>query len=285
MDVKHVFMVEGSGDGKVLQHTLRHFYDDMFHFVIHWDLKSELPDFSTYKNVTLIPRQRVYWGTDSQVLVENQLFKAAKDRCGQAKWYHLISESDVPLMSPTYFDDFYNQKTVSDVEFDGHKDKYKSRIQYYMPIRHLKIRDSKVGLFMHRAVKAANMACKVDRLKKLGKPVYKGSNWVSLTATDLDKVLSFNGFHHFLTSSLADEVYVQTILGDSQLDQVNPNREVMDDRYLALSSRYVDWKRGNPYQFNEADVSELVGLKNSRYTFARKVKSEAVARAVVAELN
>lgn len=284
-DVKHVFMVEGSGDGRVLQHTLRHFCDGMFHFVIHWDLKSDLPDFSAYKNVTLIPRQRVYWGIDSQVLVENQLFRAARNRCREAKWYHLISESDVPLMSPDYFDEFYNQKLVSDIEFDGHKDKYKSRIQFYMPIRRLKIRNSKVGLFTHRAVKAVNMLCKIDRLKKLGKPVYKGSNWVSLTKADMEKVLSFNDFGHFLNSSLADEVYVQTILGDSHLDIVNPKREVTDERYLALSSRYVDWKRGNPYQFNESDVAELIGLKNSTYTFARKVKSEGIARSVIAELN
>lgn len=278
-------MVEGNGDGSVLRHTLRHFHEEIFHFVIHWDLKSELPDFTEFHNVTIIPRRPVYWGTDTQVLVQKQLFDTAHSLFGKASWFHLISESDVPLMTPEYFNDFFDHKEVSDVEYDGVRNQYKSRIQYFMPIRRLELRDSKLGLHIHRCVKAINILCRVNRLKELNLPVYKGSNWVSLNNEDLKKIVLFDKFHHFLNSSLADEVYVQTILGDHHLMKVNPTRKVTNDRYLVLGSRYVDWDRGNPYTFEENDVIELVDLKNTIYTFARKVKSEMVARSVIEQIK
>lgn len=280
----HAFLVEGSGNEHILKQMMSLFSTQEFHFIVHWDRKSaNQPDFSKFSNVTIIPSMSVFWGTDTQVLTEKKLFQTALNMFPDVKWVHLISESDVPLMSPSYFLNYFNYKMNSDVEFDGEANAYRDRIKYWMPIRKLNFKNSYMGLLLHRSVKAFNMILKVNRLKKIKFPIYKGSNWVSLTNADLKKVVGFKNFEMFLHSSLADEVYVQTILGNDHLLK-RESEKLVDNRYLLLGHRYIDWIRGEPYQFQDNDIAELMNLINGTYSFARKVKSNDVAKKLIEKL-
>lgn len=278
MNAKHVFLVEGYGDSSILRLVIDRFNQPEFFFLIHWDRKSERPDFSKYQHVKFIDSISVFWGTDSQVLAEKMLFEAALKEQPSLQWIHLISESDVPMMSPDYFIDFFSKMEHSDIEFDGEPDDYADRVRYYMPIKKLSFKSNIIGLTIHRAVKCANKILRINRLKKVNMPIYKGSNWVSLNRSDLLKVVNFKNIRMFLNSSLADEVYVQTILGSECLSSAYDGQSNDDTRYKTRNSRFIDWNRGNPYQFMDDDYIELQQLKNGKYSFVRKIKSVNLAQ-------
>ncbi|MCS9992943.1 hypothetical protein EFL69_07610 [Weissella confusa] len=284
--VEHVILVEGTGSADNVRCMMDLFTRDEFMFIVHWDGKADVPDFSGYKNVILLDSIDVFWGTDSQVLVERKLFQTALDLYPELQWVHLISESDVPLMTPSYFLDFYQKRQFSDVEFDGEANEYNARIKYWYPIRNLSFKTSKLGKFIHRAVKFMNIILRVDRLQKRNIPVFKGSNWVSLNRDDLSKVLSFKDFNMFLHSSLADELYVQTILGADLLEQLKKSYPVDDknSRYQVLSTRLIDWEKGDPYTFLEKDIPFLISNINSENSFVRKIKDSHVAKNIYEEL-
>lgn len=276
MDTKHLFLVEGSGIPAILKMVMKKFKQPDFFFIIHWDKKQKQPDFSMYSNAVVIDSIPVYWGTDTQVLAERRLFEATK-MFSNFEWVHLISESDVPLMRPDYFLEYFKNREFSDVEFDGYANQYNSRIKYYMPIRSLEFKNNFWGLNLHRVLKIVNKFLRVNRLKKFEMPIYKGSNWVSLNKCDLKKVIEFDDFKAFLNSSLADELYVQTILGEEFLDErIEEVRK--DSRYMLKTSRFIDWNRGNPYEFKESDFLDLAIHLNTEYTFVRKIKSVILAR-------
>lgn len=47
---------------------------------------------------------------------------------------------------------------------------------------------------------------------------------------------------------------------------------------MLKSSRFIDWNRGNPYEFKESDFLDLAIHLNTEYTFVRKIKSVILAR-------
>ena len=64
-------------------------------------------------------------------------------------------------------------------------------------------------------------------------------------------------------SSCADEVYKQTIIGNSLLFDYVYDK---NDDYKGCM-RYIDWTKGNPYIFRSADFEQLM---SSDRMFARK---------------
>lgn len=275
--VKHVFLVEGSKQSDVLECVVKYYNDPDFYFIIHWDKKYKQPIFVSEKHVEVISEHRVFWGTDTQILVEKLLFKKGLENFPNAEWFHLISESDVPLMTKKFFKEFFEEKSESDVEYVGDEKEYTSRIKYFMPIRYLSFKNDFFGLNFHRTMKVLNKIFRVDRLRGYDISVYKGSNWVSLTRRDTETVVNSKLDRLFLHSSLADELYVQTILG-------------VDEQRLALKSptqkfsRLIDWNRGGPYTFQESNADELIEYINGSYSFVRKIYSKKLAKRILYEL-
>lgn len=285
-DATHVILVEGSGDeDRIVKLMMNHFLSNKFYFIVHWDAKYVQPDFSKFKNVAVIPSEKTYWGTSTQIDVERRLFDAALRNCPNFEWVHLVSESDVPMLSAENFLEFFKKMRHSDVEFDGGPDIHRVRLDYFMPIKKLSIRDTFWGLQVHRTLKVLNKIFRINRISDDSFKVYKGSNWVSLKKIDLIKVISFRNQNMFNHTSLADEVYVQSILGENFLFDTGISFKELGADFKLENHRFIDWERGNPYVFTCRDSDELLQNVNKDYSFARKIKSYELAKLVVESTN
>ena len=102
-----------------------------------------------------------------------------------------------------------------------------------------------------------------------------GSNWSSLPHdfvcylvehwADIRRI-----FRHTLC---LDEMFIHTMVYNSEykdriyLLKINRLNDDTDPDMYKANQRYIDWNRGKPYTFDEADYDELI---HTEYCFARK---------------
>ncbi len=252
-------MVIGYGDSEILQETINILDDTDIDFYIHWDKKYKLPKLnSVHSKLFFINRSKVYWGTDTQVIAEHRLFESVYKSKFNYDYVHLISSSDIPLMTRDYFKNFFKDEAY--ISFQNPvTELMRTRVKYYYPFRNVNIRNKIGHVIFVSTTKLFNKLLGINRLKQ-GNEVYKGTNWISLRSNLLKEIIEYPNYDMFLHSFLADEIYVQTILS-----RFNKNENKTD------SARYIDWNRGQPYTFNLSNVGELKNLINTKYAFARKV--------------
>ncbi|WP_063698073.1 beta-1,6-N-acetylglucosaminyltransferase [Pediococcus inopinatus] len=266
-------MVIGYGDSSVLQETINVLDDKNIDFFIHWDKKSLLPQLKAkYSKIIFIKRIKLYWGTDTQVLTEQNLLKAVYKSKQSYDYVHLISSADMPLMTKEYFKSYFS-KDVYIAFMDNIPVQVKQRIDWYYPFRNVNVRNSFGVRCILNPCRKINSFFRIKRIKN-DSIIEKGTNWYSMKASLIKEVLEFPDFKMFLHSYLADELYMQTIL--RRFKPKNP--AVTSDSELAL--RYIDWDRGHPYTFKLKDTNELQLLVNTKYAFARKVTDVQILKAI-----
>lgn len=277
--MKHAIMVIGHGDNAdILQATINHFDSDKIDFFVHWDKKWPKPTLCA-KDSQIIRVEntlRVRWGTDSQVRAEKLLFEAVKATSRKYDYVHLISATDMPLMTKDYFIDYFTNELylgfVKNVD-----DKVYRRLSWWYPSNINYRSRSHIGAVILKIVVLINRIFKVDRLSKHKDIIVeKGCNWFSMKSKYLDTVLNYSNYDVFKHTFLADEVYLQTILREYK------PKTLFNDNEMA--ARYIDWERGIPYVFKntEEDIHELRELINTKYAFARKIESVEVIKKVFA---
>lgn len=270
--MKHAIMVMGYGDYSILQKTINVLDDNDIDFIIHWDKKFKLPNLFSEKSQIIFIKNRikVNWGSDAQIIAEKLLFDYV---VAQKKYdyVHLISSSDIPLMSSQYFKTFFKKESYYLGFLDYIQDEAYQHVNEYYPFRHLKVKNRySIPVLVHYI----NKLFKVNRLKKIH--VEKGCNWFSMDAKYLNEVVKYPYFNIFKYTYTGDEFYVQTILRKLKPDGLTRKYDYYSDSYRmtkssAMALRYIDWFKGRPYTFNLSDVNELRKIKNTDYAFARKV--------------
>ena len=273
--LKHAIMVIGHGNNcEILQETINNFDSDSIDFFVHWDKKFPQPTlFAKNSQIMMIENPlNVQWGTDSQIEVEKLLFKVVRKADREYDYVHLISASDMPLMTKDYFIKYFKDDLY--LGFTKNIDlKMYRRVSWWYP-NNINYK-SYMGSILHAASMLINMIFKVDRLSNYSEVVVeKGCNWFSMKASYLDIVLDYDNYDIFKHTFCADEFYVQTILHDYK------PKVLFDDNKMA--ARYIDWDRGKPYVFKDTDedIQELKRLVNTKYAFARKIESVEVVRKV-----
>ena len=180
--MRHAIMVLGTGNNaKILQKVIEHFDDPQIDFFIHWDAKYKIPRLIAQKSqVIFIPRIKVYWGTSTQVYAEQRLLENVWKSKKNYDYLHLISSTDIPLMTKSYFKSFFSKKL-----YLGYSPKTKydyQRLSFYYPIDHLNIRNHNNFI---RFIKIFNLIFHVDRLKGRNIVPMKGPNWFSIHSSFL----------------------------------------------------------------------------------------------------
>jgi hypothetical protein len=267
--------VEGSGSSDVLQCTIDSLDDPFIDFIVHWDAKDSQPRLRAKRShIYFIPARKVSWGTDSQILATRDLLKYALNSRNDYEYFHLISESDVPLMSSNYFKSFFESVSGSDFVGYGSQDILNDvrRIRWYFPVHHVNLK-TRGGRLLVRFLKTLNWLFQVHRPGP--EHVYKGTNWFSITRKSAMTVLEAD-IHPFLNSYLGDETWIQSILAANNEQNIHISK---NDTAQAL--RYIDWSRGNPYVFNFNDLPELKTVWNTKYAFVRKIKNSEVSRKLI----
>lgn len=264
--VRHAVMVIGHGDGSVLQETINILDDSEIDFFIHWDKKSQLPEINAENStITFIERQQVYWGTDSLIQVEISLLNSVQKSNQTYDYVHLISSTDIPLMSKEYFKKYFVDDTY--IGFvDEIDESIINRVRYFYPIRHVNIRNKYTFYLITNLFKVLNRIGNIDRLRDSTISLQRGTQWFSIKSTFITEILNYKYLNIFMHTYLADEVFLQTIL--NRYKPKNKQNFVGDTK---MALRYVDWKRGRPYTFSANDIDELKTFVNTNYAFARKV--------------
>lgn len=284
--MKHVIMVMGHGNERILQKTIDLLDDEDIDFVIHWDKKFKMPSLESKKSkiIFLNNRIKVTWGTDSQIIAEKRLFQYVLD-AGKYDYVHLISSNDIPLMTLDYFKEYFKKGSYFLGFVDYLADESFNHINEYYPIRNINLKKIYSLSFIIHVI---NRLLKVNRVSR--NMVEKGCNWFSMDIVYLKKVVEFKNFKMFKHTFTGDEFYVQTILKELKPPKLENKYDYFSDSYRMtksseMASRYIDWYRGRPYTFTESDVSELVDVVNTKYAFSRKVIDSGIVESIFNELG
>ena len=274
-NAKHAYLLIAHNEFELLckiVSLLDHEDNDIY---IHIDKKSKTIPFekieSSHKKSQLFytDRIKVNWGGYSMIKAELMLIQKALEK-GDYQYLHLLSGVDLPLKKQSYihrfFADNYGKEFIhfNDEQFNQ---KHKTRYSIYHCFQEY-VGRKKTGLlyYIERAL------CRFQKIINLDRSIegveYKGgAQWFSITEDLAKYVLENKKFikKAFSRTTCCDEFFLQTIVYNSPFFK-NVYRIQEIPSYISCL-RYVDWKRGQPYTFQDSDVDDLL---NSEYLFARK---------------
>ncbi|QFQ92435.1 beta-1,6-N-acetylglucosaminyltransferase [Lacticaseibacillus manihotivorans] len=248
--------------------------DDPQHdFYVHVDAKSgpvALPTIAKalkYSHVVLVPRVAVGWAAYSMVAAEMQLLREATSAKTLYAYYHLLSESDFPLVSNQKFQAFFTDKDLEFVEIERNNDvNTRNRLRYYYPLQERLGKRHGFYWLMQKGLLVVEHLLRVNRLKHVQElPIIaKGSQWFSITDDFAKYVVSNSALVTRVcrVSRAPDEVFLQTLLLNSKFaSKLAPQ--------TSGNLRYIRWGQGNsPKSLGPKDFQ---ALQQSGKLFARKI--------------
>lgn len=274
--MKHAFLIIAHNEPQILK-VLLHMLDDKRNDIyLHIDKRSEklYEKFSSFhmkegKLFLIKERMKVYWGDISQIEVEYLLFETAFNK-GPYAYYHLLSGVDLPIKSQDCIHTFFKEhegKEFVDFWLDekNEKDLKKKISRYYFFTKQLKNKGelSHILTAPIRNIALGIQKCINYKRKHSFNVFKKGSNWVSITHSFCHYLIEQKVFvlKEFQNTLCPDEIFLQTILWNSHYREHLYN----------LTTRKIDWTRGNPYIWTNNDYLEII---SSTHLFARKFSSK-----------
>lgn len=273
---KHAYLIMAHHEFHLLEKLIHNLDDERADIYLHIDRKASAPAEDIMKSwvknagLFIIRRQAISWGGSTQIFCELELLKAAVSRHYQ--YYHLLSGVDFPLKSQDEINDFFDRNIGKEfLSFD------KKAIAQGIPrerMRYYRFFQNKIGrnqgkfiaLFsiLERISFSIQRRIGIDRTRCIKYPLYKGTNWFSITDALAKYVVSQEWLVQkwFRYTLCADEIFLQTFAMSS------PCR----DNIVKNSLRFMDWERGSPYTFQAEDYKLLM---ESGQLFARKFSYES----------
>ena len=270
----HAYLIIAHNNFSILKKLIQmldHVCNDIY---IHIDKNVNDFAFDYYESIP--SKARVYfterihisWGDYSMVNAEYILLKKAHENQINYNYYHLISGVDLPLKTADelveFFGDAYPKEFV-------HFAKNMNSIELSR-IKHFHFFPGRRNLFnrlMTKAEQIIQTLVGVNRVKNI--KVARGSQWFSITDDFVQYLIDneMNIKKQLKFTFIPDEFFVQLAAVNSPFsNNLYCNR--FDDSN-EQNMRYIDWKRGNPYTFNEADFDEIM---NSGCLFVRKLTED-----------
>ena len=208
-------------------------------------------------------RLSVIWGGITLAKAEFELLNAAVSH-GPYQHYHLLSGVDLPIQTQENIRAFFEANP--DREFVGFDTKPFSpfndeRVYYRHFFQNVDIRRHAVLGALNGALLSGQKLLGMKRNQNVS--FKKGSQWFSCTDGFARYLLSREDWflQVFDKTFCPDEFFVQTMLAQS------PYLEKVYRGPGGSSVRAIDWDRGSPYVWQDADLEEL---KASPCMFARK---------------
>ena len=279
---KHAYLIIAHNEYPVLRTLLSMLDDERNDIYLYIDRRSRNLRKSMHhyelsrSKLHIIPNPiKLYWGDISLVEAEFTLLETASAN-GKYAYYHLLSGVDLPLKNQNYIHDFFDRHAGAEFvgcwETDEHRRDVRRRVgRYYLFTRHL--RDK--GTLAHAlAAPVRNVALGLQKAVRFQRPwdydFHKGYQWASLTQPCCDYIIKEkkNVMRRFRMTLAPDEIFLPTLVWASPFrrniyDTADPTRG---------SQRLVDWERGRPYVWQEADFDELM---HAPALFAPKLQTAA----------
>lgn len=294
--MRHAFLIIAHNNWPLLARLVKKLDHPDNDIYLHIDKKSKLQqevisqieEVCQYSKVKFIKRYKITWGGYSQINGEMRLFEEAKK--GNYDYYHIVSGIDFPIKSMEYIHKFFVENQGFEFVHFCDEEITKASVLRFAQFRFLQemIGKKKRGVLCLAERISLNIQrklLKVNRQKKYQNINFKcGSNWCSVTDEFVSYLLSqeHNIKKMFAFSVCCDECFLQTMLYNSVFKKnIYYGNGTLDSEMQCLRS--VDWKRGNPYTYQESDYEELV---NSGNLFCRKVSdSEPKYEKLVSKLE
>ena len=275
--MRHAWLILTHGNFAILEKQLRFLDSENADFFIHVDAKADFDEerFSAVterSRVTFVPRRRISWGHFAIAEAELELLRAAAP--GRYDYYHLLSGVDVPVKPRAYIEEYFTRAPGTNyVNFlapeISRADLY--RVMFYYPMQRYNIRKPAVRRALRNFSAAVQLGFGVDRTRRLpdGFAFQKGAQWFSITHALAAYLLEKEDeiCRIFSDTYCPDEMFVQTEIINSPFRDTLPEHAFENDYASCL--RYIDWQRGNPYTFTDADLAELLSTPETAL-FARK---------------
>jgi hypothetical protein len=270
---KHAYLIVAH-EGKYQLEQLLSLLDDARNDVyLQVDSKGDLSvDDIVLKKSSLrvLPPFPIYWGGLSLIQAELNLLKAA--HAEGYHYYHLLTGSDLPLVSQDRIHAFLENSNLEYVHVDPGVESFAHwKAGYYHPFVETRLFRACWGcrMFSHSLVRIQKVIG-IDRARGSNIRFYHGSAFFSITHDCAGYIGAKEPwiratFHHTLT---CEEVFTQTLLLDSPF----ASRIADSNSVNGGNLRYIDWKRSennSPHTFRMADYEELKKA-GERYLFARK---------------
>ena len=271
---------------KTLVTLLDHTYVDIF---ILMDKKSKFSDNDkkytlssiNKSNVYFVPRINIYWGDFSLVNAELILFSSAYKK-GNYSYYHLLSGSDMPLISERdVFNFFDRNRSRVFINWGEVNEQVRERVKYkqiFIKYRQ-RSKDNKIIVIF---AKTANWAyvmmqklLKVNLIRKYGIKLGIASQWVSLDQDTVKLILDNKKWiaKVFSKSICSDELFIPTLLNKyPQYKEKIWKKDIVPNKSGELfgNLRYINWWSGSPYTWKDGDEVELEKGIKSGNLFSRK---------------
>lgn len=268
---KHAYLIMAHNQPEVLKKLLLLLDHDQNDLYIHIDKKmknfkkNEFESLLKKSECCFVTRTNVKWGDYSQINCELLLLKEATKK--EHSYYHLLSGVDFPLKKQDEIHDFfekYKGLEFVDEDFPIIEDTALDRIKYYYFLTDKK---TNFAYSLKRKILKAQKVLKINRLNSHSDIIFqKGRNWFSITHELAKELIKQESLIKkiFKYSHCGDELFLQTIARNTAFYEKICNKNTMPE---ISDTRYIDWRRGNPYVFRNEDYCEL---KNSDALFARK---------------
>lgn len=262
--MKHVYMIIAHQEFPVLETLIEMLDYPDNDIVLHLDRKVKYSVMYQPKNsnLYLLPddkRVDVRWGDCTQIWAELALYNEAYCH-GPYDYYHLISGIDLPIKSQSYIHEFFeNHKGEIFLGLMANAWRTKSKIGYYhLFTKNLRGKSflAKCEKILHWGITQTQKVLRIKRSTREFPVLVKGANWCSLPQDAVEYILSKEIYirKRFKYTYAADEVYKAIILYNSPFRERFYNTE---EEYEGCM-RLVDFKRGNPYEWQMKDWDEIV---------------------------
>lgn len=268
--MRHAFLIIAHNNPEILKAQIEILGSPNVDFYYHIDKKMKIDKHVIKKwtngHAFFIPSKNIRWGHFSQVDCELKLIESAINSGREYDYFHLLSGVDMPIKRFNEIDEFFELHQGNEfIHFDNPvaEELVRERISYYHILPGRKNWERKINGGFIKLQKLL----KIDRLKKTDWEVQKGANWFSISKNLAKAIVADkkNIKKHFKLSFCGDEVFLQTFVHNSKYRNSLYLLEYNNDYKMCM--RYIDWDRGNPYIFKNADIDDLL---ESEFLFARK---------------
>lgn len=288
LTIRNAYMIMAHNNWSQLKLLISLLDDTYNDFYIHIDSKVKNVDMQDikkavkYSKVYFTRRISIRWGGYGTIEASMILLEAATKL--NYDYYHLMSGNDLPLKSNQTINDFL----VKNMYENNSRAKMTNYMTYGLVEQEIvRARVSHYNIlvpFFRCTPKCIGVVCKkinamayhvqrnigIDRIKKYGMKLYKGSIWYIISHECANFLLENRGkgkklFGHFTFSG--DEFVLQTLVVNSYLkDTLYHSRESINSNLYE-----IDWELtkgdGSPHLFTMKDVEKL---ENSENFYARK---------------
>lgn len=217
------------------------------------------------KGVKFFQAIEVNWAGYSQIKAELFLLNKVIQSDISYKYIHLLSESDLPVISNKKIHEYLKNRTEEFVEIQeiGEKQSLK-RVRYYYPLQEFIGKKHSFLWMLQKIFVLVEGMLHINRIAMESEIIAKGSNWFSITEDFARFVLKQSDWIEkvFKKGQAVDELFIQTILINSAFSSRCSSKE-------EGNLRYIVWENNNSPKIlrSKKDFKEI---ENSGKLFARK---------------